>query len=124
MSAQIVRLSIDYGIRRFHCAICGSAVVSPKNGLEERFCEHVVVVVDWVQNVILGAAAPDGLLDAMQAANDEAADNTAAIIANILHDTAVVFELTEPGRGGGHDSAAIILAFDFFDDLEGEEVTD
>lgn len=119
MCAQIVRMDLEYGIKHFHCAICGSTLVDGEAGITDEFCQHVVVLVDWVQQVMLGNGAAPELEQEIEAATENA--DIVEALGKILGDTVVVFEFTEPGRGGGHVASSIVVALDFADDTDNDE---
>lgn len=112
MTASIVHLSLDQGILHFHCPVCGVAIVESEIGLSEELCPHVVVIVDWIDELIVGPAVADELSESLQSAFDDD-DNAIEALAKNLPPTVVVFEMSEPNRGGGHTGDSITIAIDF-----------
>jgi hypothetical protein len=120
MAASIVRLSLGGGILHFHCPVCGSALIEDQIGLSEELCAHVVGVIDWVQQLIIGPAVASELAEALEAAfNEDNADDVEAF-AKVLPATVVVFDLAEPDRGGGHTGECIAIAVEFANAGENE----
>lgn len=109
MSASVIQISVPNGIGNFYCPACGTAICVVDEGLAENLCEHVSFLVDWVDELTVGDAIPP----ALAAAIEDAYENGTEALAATLPDTAVVFELIEPGRGGGHDGSELVLGIDF-----------
>ena len=116
MAAHITRLSLHLGIKNFHCSVCGERLIDSENGLTDELCGHVVAVVDWIGELIVGPAAPPKLAEAINAKKD-----TVQALAKVLPDTVVVFDFIEPPRGGGHDGSSVTIAVDFADSSDEEE---
>ena len=119
MPAQIARLSLNSGINNFHCSVCGERLIDEENGLTDELCGHVVAVVDWIGELIVGPAATPKLAEAMNET-----EHTAEALAKILPDTVVVFDFIEPPRGGGHDGEDLAIALDFAGGGDEEEEGD
>ena len=109
MSASIVQITLPNGIGNFYCPACGAAICGVEEGLADTLCEHVSFLVDWVDELTVG----DTLPPALAAAIEDAHENGTEALAATLPDTAVVFELIEPGRGGGHGGSELVLGVDF-----------
>jgi hypothetical protein len=108
MPAQIARLSLYSSINDFHCSVCGERLIDRENGLTDELCGHVVAVVDWNEELIVGPAATPKLSEAM---NEK--EHTAEALTKILPDTVIVFDFIEPPRGGGHGGSSMTIALDF-----------
>ncbi len=107
MPATIVSLSVDNGLDRFYCPFCAAMVFDEESGLAEDFCGHVRVFVDWAGELIIPEGTASALSDQMY--QTDCSDPTE--LAALFGDDSVVFELVEPGRGGGHDGGACLIVF-------------
>lgn len=111
--AQVAKLVLDDGLERLHCPVCGQALCIAGEGLADSFCDHLIAIVDWVDEVIDGPAGEtwsDQIEDLVQ---DEAPENLADAIGKVLPPTALVLDFTEPARGGGHTGSHILFALEF-----------
>ena len=122
MPAQITRLSLDPGVRHFHCPVCGSALIDDESGITEELCDHVVAVVDWSGELIVGRAAAPELGEALQTTFGSENEDVVKALATILPDTVVAFDFIEKARGGGYEGSSITFAVDFA--LIGQEATE
>ncbi len=75
--------------------------------MAEDFCSHVGVSVDWVGEANLPPHAPDHLADQL----DDIDSSDPSELSRLFGEDTVIFELMEPGRGGGHDGSACLVAF-------------
>lgn len=106
MSATTVSLTRRYGFDTFHCFHCG-VVVFGEEGPADRFCKHVLLYLDPMGDPELGPAASHDLSEKLDAIDADVPEE----LASVLDDDAIVFELVEPGRGGGHDGYVLLVAF-------------
>jgi hypothetical protein len=106
MPAAIATLSHTDGFLRFYCPLCAAGVFDEEGGMAENFCEHVKVFVDWVQEPNLLENAPADLAVKL----DEIDPTDPSELATVFGEDTVVFELVEPGRGGGHDGSTCLVA--------------
>lgn len=115
MPATIVSLTRLNGFPKFYCIHCAGTIFD-EGGPAEEFCKHVLVVADPYGDPELGPAAADGLADKL----DEIDADIPEELARLFDEDTVVFELVEPGRGGGHDGSVLLvaLAIDGFEDEE------
>jgi endogenous inhibitor of DNA gyrase (YacG/DUF329 family) len=119
--ASLVSVELEYGVRKFHCPTCGQCLLSEEEGLKEPFCNHLVAVIDWVDELVLNEALNEHLASSVQTAFDKAADGDGTqSVAAILPATVVGFALSEAARGAGHSGDAITL----FVDIQGEGLPD
>ena len=109
MNASVVQISVPNGIKNFYCPACGAVILGVDEGLAETLCEHVSFLVDWADELTVGDTLPPALVTAIE----DAYPNGTEALADTLPDTAVVFKLIEPGRGGGHDGSEFVLGLDF-----------
>lgn len=113
MPAQITRLSLDVGIRHFHCGVCGNALIDDQDGLREVLCDHVFAVVDWIGELTIGPATTPELAEALEKIFENDDGDVVEALAKVLPNTVVFFDFVEPARGGGHDGSSIAIAVDF-----------
>ena len=113
MTASIVRLSLGRGILQFHCPMCGCAVVEEEAGLSNELCPHVAFIVDWIDELLVGPAVAEELGQSAQSLFDDEGYDGVEALARIMPPSVVIFELSEPSRGGGHTGSCITIAVDF-----------
>jgi hypothetical protein len=106
MPATIASLSHTDGFPRFYCPLCGADVLDEEAGVADKFCAHVKVFVDWVQEPNLPENAPADFAEKL----DEIDPSDPSELATLFAEDTVVFELVEPGRGGGHDGSTCLVA--------------
>ncbi|MEW5812523.1 MAG: hypothetical protein AB1925_24120 [Actinomycetota bacterium] len=105
MTAATISLSREDGFPRFFCCRCGSKVFD-EEGVAEEFCEHVCVLFDEMGDPLMGPAASEDLLGRLEDA-DEADFGE---LAKLFESNAVLFQLREEARGGGHDGWTCFVA--------------
>jgi hypothetical protein len=106
MPAFIVSLSGRNGVERFYCPFCGAPVFNDEDGMAEEFCNHVKVFVDWIQEPNFPVGATADLADKLT----EIDPSDPSELSALFGDDTVIFELTEPGRGAGHDGSSCLVA--------------
>ena len=105
MTAATVSLSIENGVPRFYCPFCAAPVFDDDDGVAEVLCKHVKVFVDWIGEPYYPADATDDL--AAQLEEVDCSDPSK--LSALFEDGTVIFELLEPGRGGGHDTSSCLV---------------
>jgi hypothetical protein len=116
MTAATVSLSVEYGVPRFYCPFCAAPVFDDENGMADVFCRHVKVFIDWVGEPCFPADAADDLAAKL----DELDCSDPSELSPLFGDDTVIFELVEPGRGGGHDTSVCLVVLG----VENSEVDD
>lgn len=106
MPATVASLKRTDGIDQFFCPFCAAVVFAEEDGMAETFCAHVRVFVDWVDEAHLPEDATVELSENL----DEIDTSDPSELASLFGDDTVVFELVEPGRGGGHDGSTCLVA--------------
>jgi hypothetical protein len=105
MTAATVSLSIDDGAPRFYCPFCAATVFDDDDGVAEVLCKHVKVFVDWIGEPYYPAGATDDLAAQLE----ELDPSDLSELSALFGDDTVIFELVEPGRGGGHDTSSCLV---------------
>jgi hypothetical protein len=114
MTAATVSLSVGNGIPRFYCPFCAATVFDPDDGVAETLCNHVKVFVDWVGEPYFPLGATDDLVAKLE----ELDPGDPLELSAVFGEDTVVFELVEPGRGGGHDTSSCLVVLG----IDGNEV--
>jgi hypothetical protein len=104
MPATVASLTRTDGFDQFFCPLCAAVVFNEEVGMAEKFCAHVQVFVDWVDEAHLPEDATVELSENL----DEIDTSDPSELASLFGDDTVVFELVEPGRGGGHDTSTCL----------------
>jgi len=105
MPASFVSISLEHGVEQFYCPFCAAKVFDEEDGMAEDFCGHVKVFVDWARELIIPGAMANELADQL----DEIDCGDPTELSAVFGDDAIVFELIEPGRGGGHDGGSWLV---------------
>ena len=116
MAAPVASIEALNGFDSLHCPACGH-IIFGEDQTDDGFCPHLVFFVDWVGELSFGHGGEEGasteeqerLLTAWEGAED--ADQAVRAMADALPSHAVVLELVEPARGGGHDGSYCAAAF-------------
>lgn len=111
MTASIVSLSIENGVPRFYCPFC-AATVFDDNGNGDDLCKHVKVLV-YHSVGELYFDFPAGVTDDLADKLEELGSSDPSELSALFGDDTFIFELVEPGRGGGHDTSSRLVVLSF-----------
>lgn len=121
MAGIFAGLVIPYGVRSLHCPITGRAVITEEDGLDTdaEHSPHLRFAVDWLGGVWVadGEGMPEDTALYLKTIaqffeNREESQTINDLIAKacgVLPQSALVLELQEPARGGGHGGEAGIF---------------
>ena len=125
IAGSFAELEIPNGVKSLHCPITGMPVMTEEDGFDEsaEHSPHLRFVVDWIGGIWI--ADQENLKDGARisvskitetfssAGEDESINDTIAKVCDILPSSALIMELLEPARGGGHQSSVFYACFDF-----------
>lgn len=125
MAGIFAGLVIPYGVQSLHCPITGRAVITEDGfNTDAEHTPHLRFAVDWVGDVWIadGTDMPEDaalylktIRDVFEGGDvDESINDLIAKACNVLPPSALVLELMEPARGGGHggESGIFYACFD------------
>ena len=115
MAAPVARIEALNGFDALHCPACGHMVFG-EDRADDAFCPHTIFFLDWIGQVNFGGGDEDELTEEQDRLLDiwENADAKGVAVramADLLPSRAVVLELVETARGGGHDGSYCAAAF-------------
>jgi len=113
MSASVVELKIEGGVKKFFCPACGEAWLVEGEGMTDKSCEHLLAVVDWVGEFQAGSHLSEEQATRFEGILVEGDhEHPLQELARILPASAAIIELVEPARGGGHSDASVVFIMD------------
>ena len=126
MSASFVELSLEGGLPEFRCPVTGVPVFDTEEGFvpQREQSPYLRFFIDWVAEtwVAPSAALPqearpahEKVLELLESDIEGSLTMIDLIrqCADAMPSSAVIFELLDPPRGGGHDGSVCYVAFDF-----------
>ena len=124
MPASRVQIEVEEGVPDLYCPACAAAVYTEQDGPAEQTCEHVRFFIDWEGELALAepdayagddAARQQRIIDLVE--QTDSWDEFLTKVVAMLPASAMILELSQPGRGEGDDDedegATAVVAFDF-----------
>lgn len=119
MPASRVQIELPHGLRNLYCPACAAPVLTEAEGTAEETCDHVRFFIDASGELSL--AEPDGFTGEdrvqQQAVVDlvertESWDEFLDEVMEVLPDSVLVLEMSEPARDDAEDGSTAVIAFD------------
>lgn len=109
--AHYVELEHERGFERFHCPVCGKAVLKPGEGFTEKPCKHVVLIQDWIGEFYARDEDVDALIEKTNEEADEKDGYTIELLRKKFGQNVIFFELLE-SRWGPKDAEVATVVVD------------
>jgi hypothetical protein len=120
MTCTRVTINVHGGITHFCCPRTGVPIVDDQGFNEDKQSPHVRFVIDYIGGVWMTPRkrTPADQIAYMERCakllfdEDRSTDSLLRALARVLPPSVVIFELTEPARGGGHDGSWLLVAIE------------